>query len=181
MVKDADAAIMLEHAYSKLTHLREIPIDEEHSQEIVLVQSAVREALACIEALPSSLDELANEAPVLSETAERFCGHAVQECIKARKADLEEKQASWMYNYIASAERDCQDQSMSAQQCQSWLEKTKNPPMYFSRTAIEEIERVRGIVETQMHKSRVERLLADYAELAEEEKSTFRRRLNEGG
>lgn len=179
-VKDADTVIALEQACSRLEHLRETPIDEKRNQEIVLALNAVREALAYIQELPSSLDELADEDPVLSEAAERFCGHAIRECIKACKADLEEKQASWMYNYIASAERDCQDHSMSAQQCQFWLEKTKNPPTYFSKPAMAKIEQVRQIVESQMHRSRVERLLADYAELTEEEKLTFRRRLNEG-
>ena len=178
-VEDADTGIALEQAGSRLENLRDMSIDEQHSQEAVLVQNAVREALECIQALPNNLDELAEEDPILSDIAERFCGHAVRKCVQTRKASLEKKQADWMRSYISSAEQDCENHRMSAQQCQFWLEKTKTVPVYFSRDAIEEIARVRRIVEAQLHRSRVERLLADYAELTEEEKEIFRRCLNE--
>lgn len=180
-VEDADTAVALEQAGSRLENLRETPIDEAHSQELILIQSAVQEALERIQALPNNLDELANENPALSEAAERFCSHAVRECIQTRKVKLEEKQAKWIRDYVSSAERDCEEQRMSAQQCQFWLEKIKSPPVYFGSAAMEEIARVRRIVEAQLHRSRVERLLADYAELTEEEKESFRKRINESG
>ena len=179
MVCSASTAVALEQVFAKLEYLREMQLDEAHSQEIILIQGAIREALSIIRALPDNLDELASEAPVLSEIVEQFCGHAVRESIRTLKASLEEKQAIWMRNYIIRAERDCKEQSMSVQQCQVWLEKTKSVPTYFSSTAVDQVSQVRKIVEAQLHKNRVDRLLMGYDELTVEEKVTFRRLLSE--
>lgn len=178
-VSNASTAVALEQARVRLERLSEMQIDEERSQEIILIQGAIREALDIIRALPGNLDELVNEDPMLSEMVERFCGRAVRESIRMRKVSLEEKQTNWMRDYIASAEQDCKERTMSAQQCQAWLEKTKNVPVYFSSAAVERVFQVRQIVEEQLHRSRIDRLLKEYDELTAEEKDAFKKLLSE--
>lgn len=178
-VSDADTAVALEQVNARLEHLREMQLDEAHSQEMILIQGAIREALDIIQTLPGTLDELEGECPVLSEAAERFCGHAVRESIRTLKAGLEERQANWMRNYVTGVEQACRDQAMSVQQCQAWLEKAKNVPAYFSSAAKGQVSQVRQIVEAQLHRSRVDRLLMEYDELTAAEKDIFKKLLSE--
>ena len=76
---------------------------------------------------------------------------------------------------IEEAERSYK--SMSAIECQNWLDKTASHPIYLQAPIIERLNRTRELVESQLHSCRVDGLLAMYDKLSESEKQTFKKLL----
>lgn len=174
----AETVIQLRQISAKLSNLMQMQLDYTCQNMMIQVQTDIENAVRLIEDLPCDLDSL-NEyikAARYKESGNR-CWKAIKQSADDLIEDLEEKQNIWVRRYIDEAEKSYQ--TMSVSECQRWLEKTASVPSYFRSAIIERLNKVKMLVEGQLHNSRVENLLAAYDELSSGEKETFKALLAE--
>ena len=77
--------------------------------------------------------------------------------------------------YVFAAEKSYQ--TMSPQECTSWLEKTKSLPGCLGSRSKQRYRTVKELIERQLHAARVEGLLSMYDALTQQEKDEFKKLL----
>lgn len=170
----AETVIQLRQSISKISMLMQMQLGPDSEQTLLKVQSDIDDAIHQIETLPQNLDNLNQFIYSLNHMQHR-CLKAIKHGATALQADLIQKQAIWVKRYIEEAERSYK--SMSAIECQNWLDKTASHPIYLQAPIIERLNRTRELVESQLHSCRVDGLLAMYDKLSESEKQTFKKLL----
>lgn len=170
----AETVIQLRQSISKISMLMQMQLGPDSEQTLLKVQSDIDDAIHQIETLPQNLDNLKQFIYSLNHMQHR-CLKAIKHGATALQADLIQKQAIWVKRYIEEAERSYK--SMSAIECQNWLDKTASHPIYLQAPIIERLNRTRELVESQLHSCRVDGLLAMYDKLSESEKQTFKKLL----
>ncbi len=170
----AETVIQLSPEYFKNFNADADATCPDSEQTLLKVQSDIDDAIHQIETLPQNLDNLNQFIYSLNHMQHR-CLKAIKHGATALQADLIQKQAIWVKRYIEEAERSYK--SMSAIECQNWLDKTASHPIYLQAPIIERLNRTRELVESQLHSCRVDGLLAMYDKLSESEKQTFKKLL----
>lgn len=169
-----ETVIQLRQSISKISMLMQMQLGLDSEQTLLKVQSDIDDAIHQIETLPQNLDNLNQFIYSLNHMQHR-CLKAIKHGATALQADLIQKQAIWVKRYIEEAERSYM--SMSAIECQNWLDKTASHPIYLQAPIIERLNKTRELVESQLHSCRVDGLLAMYDKLSESEKQTFKKLL----
>lgn len=172
----ASNAVDLKTIDGKLERLSQLQLDNERAQTIVLLREDICNALGAIENLPHDIDLLTSFIKKITPSANRYCWAAIKICATTVLRGLEEEQGKWLAKYVVVAEKTYH--GMSAQECTSWLDRTKNVPVFFSTEAVKKYHQVRSFVEKRLHESRVEGLIAMYDALTESEKHIFLSLLN---
>ena len=78
-----------------------------------------------------------------------------------------------MQKYVIVAEASYK--TMSQHECAAWLDRTRIYPDYFTEEAIKRFNEVKELVESRLHRSRVEAIISMYDALTENEKAEFKR------
>ena len=78
-----------------------------------------------------------------------------------------------MQKYVIVAEASYK--TMSQHECAAWLDRTRTYPDYFTEEAIKRFNEVKELVESRLHRSRVEAIISMYDALTENEKAEFKR------
>ena len=168
----AGNSIELKKIDQTLDRLSHMQLESEHMQTIVLVREDIQKALAEIENLPSEIDALSAYINGISYSTNQYCWSTIKSCAITKLKGLEDELEKWVYKFVAVAEDTYKE--MSAQQCANWLERTRTVPSFFSNSAIQRYQAVKTLVETRLHASRVEGLIAMYDALTESEKQAFK-------
>ena len=170
----AESSLVLRQALTQLTTLLQLNLQTDLQKEVLKVQSDIADAIQIIDTLPQDLDGISLFITQKQYTGHR-CQHAIISAAETIKTDLLHKQAVWIKRYVEQAEKDLPE--MVAAECQNWLDKTASLPAYLSSTSVERFNSLRILVESRLHKSRVEGLLAMYDKLSVSEKATFKKLL----
>lgn len=123
--------------------------------------------------LPKDIDGLAQFIKQFNKTANEHCWKTILACATATKEGLESEQAKWMQKYVIVAEASYK--TMSQHECAAWLDRTRTYPDYFTEEAIKRFNEVKELVESRLHRSRVEAIISMYDALTENEKAEFKR------
>jgi hypothetical protein len=129
-----------------------------------------------IDNLPSNIDELTSFINGVTAKTNQYCWTTIRACANAKLKDFEDEQAKWIAKYVIVAEETHTE--MSAQQCAAWIERTKAIPTFFSDAAVQRYRATKMLIESRLHASRVEGLIAMYEALTEAEKIDFKHYLN---
>lgn len=176
-VQNAETTVELKQINLKLENFLQLQLSETIQNDILNVQETIRDTLIAIDDLPHDLDALTEFVHLINTETSGCCWKAITLSAETLTTELKKQQDDWMRRFIDEAERSYTE--MAAHECQSWLGKTELIPTFFQKSALERIRRVRGIVEAQLHNSRVEGLIAAYDSLTVVEKEKFRALLAE--
>lgn len=169
----AGTVMQLRQISAKLSSLMQMQLDYSCQNMILQVQADIESAIGLIENLPRDLDSLSDYVKTAGyKASNNRCWKAIKKGADDLLEDLEKKQDVWVRRCIDEAEKSYQ--AMSALECQNWLEMTTPVPSYFQSAIVERFNKIRMLVEAQLHHSRVEGLLAAYDELSVSEKETFK-------
>ena len=171
-IATAGTSVELKRIDQTLDRLSQMQLESEHMQTIVQIRDDIQKALAEIENLPSDIDALSAYISGISYKTNQYCWATIKSCAITKLKGLEDEQEKWVYKFVAVAEDTYKE--MSAQQCANWLERTRTVPSFFSNSAIQRYQAVKTLVETRLHASRVEGLIAMYDALTESEKQAFK-------
>lgn len=168
---NASSTVDLKSIDGKLERLAQMQLDSERTQTIVLIREDIRNALSVIEALPRDIDSLTAFIKKATFSTNCYCWATIKACATAALRGLEEEQGKWLAENVLVAEKTYHN--MSAQECASWLDTTKSIPAFFSGVAVKKCHQVRSLIDSRLHESRVEGLIAMYDALTESEKQDF--------
>lgn len=171
-IATAGTSVELKRIDQTLDRLSQMQLESEHMQTIVQIRDDIQKALAEIENLPSDIDALSAYISGISYKTNQYCWATIKSCAITKLKGLEDEQEKWVYKFVAVAEDTYKE--MSAQQCANWLERTRTVPTFFSNSAIQRYQAVKTLVETRLHASRVEGLIAMYDALTDAEKQAFK-------
>lgn len=157
----------------KLSRFYQMQLDESISLHIVVIRDAIQAAINEISHLPKDIDGLAQFIKQFNKTANEHCWKTILACATATKEGLESEQAKWMQKYVIVAEASYK--TMSQHECAAWLDRTRTYPDYFTEEAIKRFNEVKELVESRLHRSRVEAIISMYDALTENEKAEFKR------
>lgn len=159
----------------KIRRLAGMQLDDEYSEVMARIQENIRKAIEDIENLPRNIDDLAKYISKISVRTNTYCWQAIKACAMTEQTRLEKKQQEWVTKYVIAAERGYEGMSPAA--CEEWLTNTKDIPEYLSNAVRTRYEKIRVVVEGRLHKGRVDKLLAMYDGLTDDEKRSFKRLL----
>lgn len=168
-----DAKIITNGINFKLSRFYQMQLDESISLHIVVIRDAIQAAINEISHLPKDIDGLAQFIKQFNKTANEHCWKTILACATATKEGLESEQAKWMQKYVIVAEASYK--TMSQHECAAWLDRTRTYPDYFTEEAIKRFNEVKELVESRLHRSRVEAIISMYDALTENEKAEFKR------
>lgn len=154
--------------YDKIKSLIEVGLNEEDCVSATIVLKEIQNATKAIDNLPNKLTSLQDFLKILPEDLYGNCQYVVSSEVKRRIDRLLTQQKHWVERFIAPIETSIT--GMSAFECTNWMEKTKDLPDYLEDETIARYNNLLNQVETRMHKSRVDGVLAMYSKLTDSEK-----------
>ncbi|MEE1136953.1 MAG: hypothetical protein U0M02_00540 [Acutalibacteraceae bacterium] len=174
-VANAKTVSELRYIDSNLNRLSQQQLPEKWEHHIFALRDAISNAIVFIDGLPQELDALELAISQISIKDNPYCIEAITNCAQTIRSNLEKEEHSWIEKYVFAAEKSYQ--TMSPQECTSWLEKTKSLPGCLGARSKQRYSTVKELIERQLHAARVEGLLSMYDALTQQEKDEFKKLL----
>ena len=171
-ISTAQTEAELKRANSNLDRLLKLQFNQERQDQIIQIQSEIKKVFDSINGMPVNLDELGEYLEKEESSAYLYGQKALHNSIADRINELGTRQANWMAKYVEEVSA-CY-QTLSAAECQRAINVLDKAPDFFEASAYKRIESLRCMLETQLHKSKVEGLLVSYNALNDEEKAYFK-------
>lgn len=174
-VSDAKTVADLRRVDSNLDRLLQQQLPEEWERNIIILRDSIGKAIIFIDALPKDLDAIVQIIAQISEKEHPHCISAVRHCASTVRLELEKEEQIWIAKYVAAAEKSYQ--TMSPQECTTWLERTKTLPGFLGAESKRRYGCVKELIEHQLHAARVDGVLSMYDALTQHEKEEFKKLL----
>lgn len=167
-IAENDSVEVMGVLYDKLKVLVDVGLNEEDSVAATTVLKEIEVARKAIDSLPDKLAALQDFLRIMPDNLYGNCQHVVSSEVNRRIEKLLAQQNRWIERFITPTERSIT--SMSAFDCSNWMEKTKELPDYLDDETVARYYSLAERVESRMHKSRVDGVLAMYLKLTASEK-----------
>lgn len=163
-VKNSSRLEHLIEAEHNLLRIKAMEFDIPTEKEIDCALDSLRNRIQFIQAFPDTLDDLIsieNNPLVIDD-------FVIQSELQRRIDLLKQKQYEWVVSNITLIKNTVEE--LSASECVRWLEKTENLPYYISADIKAEYERVKLLVENQLHTCRIGGIVSMFNSLSDTEK-----------